>query len=627
MSLFACAIQVDGGRVPDSFRASIEASPFARDRALRWHGAHGFLGAVSTNDGGAAPSIVHLGAMVAIGVARLDNRADARRWAGGGEGDESDLALAMRLALHDGGARIADLLGDFAFVAWDPSRRAVVASRDVFGVRKLFHADLAGGVLAFASHASLLGAGDRYDVRYLVERVAQCASDPVRTVHAGVSAVAPATLLTVRDDRRAETRYWSSADVRAVSAPAMRADELVERFRATLIDAVRVRLSDPDTWSQLSGGLDSSSVVSIAQWSAWVGQHPFGLAGTVTYTDRLGTSADERAYSDAVVRMHGVRNEPLPHRLDASAVFVDPPLLDQPNVPFTMALRDRAAGRLVRREGGRVLLTGEGGDSLVAGTMFFFADWLVSGRAREAIGEMAHRAALGRVSFWTLAWENALLPLLPRLPRRALTRRKVGSIPPWVPAVLRRRHALDSRSMLDEVYGGRVGEKYGDALASTIAAIPHSLVRGPFDDLVELRHPYLHRPLVELALRLPAELCVQPHARKWILREAMRGILPEPVRTRIGKGAMDGLNVWSLTHETKYVDDLLRDPILAQLGCIDLPALRAVLGDVRSGRASHDGWRDMINTTLDVEMWLRLRDGRWAAADPQSTCTKNLAMA
>ena len=77
----------------------------------------------------------------------------------------------------------------------------------------------------------------------------------------------------------------------------------------------------------------------------------------------------------------------------------------------------------------------------------------------------------------------------------------------------------------------------------------------------------------------------------------------------------------------RYVDDLLRDPILAQLGCIDLPVLRAVLGDVRSGRASHDGWRDAINTTLDVEMWLRLRDGRWAAADPQSTCTKNLAMA
>jgi asparagine synthase (glutamine-hydrolysing) len=143
---------------------------------------------------------------------------------------------------------------------------------------------------------------------------------------------------------------------------------------------------------------------------------------------------------------------------------------------------------------------------------------------------------------------------------------------------------------------------------------------GPADDLLELRHPYLHRPLVELALRLSPEMCVQPHARKWILREAMRGILPEMVRTRVGKSGLDGLHAWSVAHEHERMGRMLRDPMLAQLGVIDRAALSRVLDDVRSGRASHEAWRDGINSTLEVEMWLQLRSGRWAAEGSQRTC-------
>jgi Asparagine synthase (glutamine-hydrolyzing) len=627
MSLFVCAIHSEGDRVPESFRRDIDASAWCADRDLRWHSARGFLGAVAIGGPGAGPGIVRLGPVVGIGVARLDNRRDVARWCSSSDNGESDLALAVRYVTRDLGARVGKLLGDFAFVVWDPTCRTVLAVRDAFGVRKLFHADLTGDLLAFASHASLLAAGDEYDLELLAQRVAQVRPDADRTVYRGVAAVPPASVLRVRGARRATSVYRTAADAQAAGMPTTDAGELCERFRALLIEAVQVRLSDGDSWSHLSGGLDSSSVVSIAQTLALRGSVAQGLAGTLTYTDSLGTSADERAYSDVVVRAYGVRNELVPHRGHAEALLTDPPLLDQPNLPFTMAVRDRAAGRVVRDAGGRVLLTGEGGDSLVAGTMFFFADWMVSGRLRQAVREMAHRSALGRVSFWKLAYENALLPVMPRALRRVLTRAKVGSIPPWIPTSLAARFGLASRSMLDDVYGGPLGLKYAHATAATIAAIPFSTVLGPLDDLVDLRHPYLHRPLVELALGLPPELCVRPHARKWILREAMRGILPEPVRTRVGKGALDGLNVWSLVHDAVRVDGLLRDPILAQLGCVELPVLQRILDDVRSGRASHEGWRDLINTMLDVEMWLQLRAGRWAATEPQRRCSTTVAMA
>jgi asparagine synthase (glutamine-hydrolysing) len=232
---------------------------------------------------------------------------------------------------------------------------------------------------------------------------------------------------------------------------------------------------------------------------------------------------------------------------------------------------------------------------------------------------MAHRAALGRVSFWELAYENALMPVLPRSVRRLLTRRKVGSIPSWIPRNVASRFSVASRSMLDGVYGGPLGGKYAAANVSAIEGIPFTKPLSPLEEVVDVRHPYLHRPLVELALRLPPELCVRPHARKWILREAMRGVLPEVVRTRVGKGSMDGLHVHSLVHDGPQLDRLLRDPILAQLGCLDLAVLRRVLDEVRHGRAAHKGWRNLINNMLDVELWLQLRSGRWAAAASQST--------
>jgi asparagine synthase (glutamine-hydrolysing) len=327
----------------------------------------------------------------------------------------------------------------------------------------------------------------------------------------------------------------------------------------------------------------------------------------------LGTGADEKEYSDAVVAHCGVRNELVPHR---AAGHDDPlmlPRLDQPNHRYSAAVRDRAAAQVIRGAGGRVLLTGAGGDSLVMGTMFFFADWLVAGELWKAAREMARRAALGRVSFWDLAYQNALLPVVPAALRRALTRRHEGSVPPWITPAARRRFRLAARTAQSLAYGGRVGRKYADAVVDSVGALPGAVPFGPLEDALDMRHPYLHRPLVELALRLSPEMCVRPHARKWILREAMRGILPEEVRTRVGKGAADGLNAWSMSHQLQHADRSLRDPILAQLGCIVPSTFRAAFDDARRGRGARDVSHDQVSDTLEVELWLQLRSGRWAA--------------
>jgi asparagine synthase (glutamine-hydrolysing) len=625
MNIFACTIDLAARPVEGSFRRSIESSPFVRDAALCWHAGPGFLGAV-VEASGATTAFAHAAGALAVGTARIDNRTEVGRELDLDVSLYSDLELALRFVLLDDGTKVRRLLGDFAFVAWNPAARALLAVRDVFGVRKLFHAGPHGGVMQFASHASLVSSGESFDDRYLVERLSQCGSDPTRTAYVDVSALPPAGVLRIQDGVRSFATIWSPREAQESRSTIATDREWCEAFRALFIESVRCRLPEADaTWSHLSGGLDSSSVVSTVQWLVARGEVGTGLAGTITYTDSLGTSADERAFSNAVVRQYGLRNELVPHHVDATEFATDPPLLDQPDLPIAMALRDRAAARAIRRAGGRVLLTGEAGDSLVTGTMFFFADWLVSGRARAALREMAHRSALGRVSFWKLAYENAALPLLPSSVRALLMRRRATSIPPWIPSRVARRLELRSRSSHEPLYRGRIGHKYEDAASCTIGTVAACLPLGPQAEMLDVRHPFLHRPLVELALRLPPELCVRPHARKWVLREAMRGVLPEVVRTRVGKGALDGLNAWSLVHHGKRADRLLAEPMLGDLGCVDPVILRRILQELRSGDSRSAVWRDLLNSTLDVELWLQLRSGRWAATDAQCTTQESPA--
>ncbi|HEX5832153.1 MAG TPA: asparagine synthase-related protein, partial [Gemmatimonadaceae bacterium] len=274
------------------------------------------------------------------------------------------MELVLRYLIRSGPwtpDRVARLLGDFAFVLWDASSGELLAARDVLGVRPLYHALRAPGLATFGSHAELLATGDDYDMEYLAARVSERSHEDELTVYRGVRALAGASVLHLhrswRDQPRVTT-YWSATEVQHTALPPRTERDKVDAFRTLLIDAVRARLGDGAwCWSHLSGGLDSSSVVSIAQWLARRAELPRGLAGTVSFVDPFGIGADEREYSDAVVALHGVRNETVPHQVSWSDVLRAPPEFDQPNRSFPTGVRDARAAALIRQAGGDVLLT------------------------------------------------------------------------------------------------------------------------------------------------------------------------------------------------------------------------------------------------------------------------------
>jgi asparagine synthase (glutamine-hydrolysing) len=257
-----------------------------------------------------------------------------------------------------------------------------------------------------------------------------------------------------------------------------------------------------------------------------------------------------------------------------------------------------------------VLLTGQGSDEFLSGNMFFFADWVARGHIGAAVREMMRRAAIGRVSFWDLAYRNAITPLLPAALRRSLGP-EVTRLPPWMHPDTVRRFGLRDRAIEMMLYAGAVGDKYRHAVVQSLATVSRTIGYVVLEDRLEVRHPFLYRPLVEFALTLPPELVVRPHARKWVLREAMRGIVPELVRTRIGKGSVSERYAWSLAAQRQLFEPLVRDSMLADLGVVNPAGLRAAFDAAPYQAGGKDEPHSALQGVLAIEAWLQMRAGRW----------------
>ena len=617
MRFFTCVLDTEGRDIPADVCRAYELLPRRRGLQFQWQSANHMALLTAWDDPYGDPlSAWREGDdWLAVGVVRLDNRPELARWAECAGGRMTDLELVRSVIAKHGTRFVSQFLGDFAFVAWNGRTRTAVAACDTFAVQKLYYAERNDALFVFSTRAEALALEERYDVQYLAELVSLHRVSPDLTVYDGVRTIPPASIAVLQHGRLNVQTYWRASDWAMEASWVTSEQHVIETCRELLAESIRRRINgDGGTWAQLSGGIDSSSIVSLTQWLAERGEISRGLAGTVTFVDHHDTGTDERQYSDTVINRWGVRNERI---VDPPTWYDDhyaPPHTDQPRGDIHIYPRDSRLQAIVRSAGGRVLLTGVGGDELFTGNMLFFADWIARGRLGTAVREMARRAAIGRVSFWELAYRNAVLPLLPRALYSRLVHDQHGApIQPWLEPATMRRHGIAPRAASVPAYGGRLGRHYHHAVVTSIGTLESPSHGGVIADSLDVRHPFLYRPLVEFALRLPPELRARPHTHRWVLREAMRGILPEAVRTRVGKPGTADVLSWSLRMQHARLAPLVRDPMLAELGIVN-PARLCAAFDAASREPEPGPAFPLLFVTLGVEAWLQIRSGRWPCA-------------
>lgn len=479
-----------------------------------------------------------------VADARLDNRDEliaALGLADRPRAQIGDGALILAAYLHWGERCPERLLGDFAFAIWDACRRRLFCARDYLGVRPLFY-HCSARLFAFASElGALLTLGEVPRVldegrvaEYFVPRLE--GESHSTTLYRDIARLPGGSRLWVRPEAVLEQRYHNFAP----SAPLrLRSDaDYAAAFRSVFTQAVHCRLrSAAPVGAMLSGGVDSTAIALIAeQRDARAGRRlpTFSLVGA----DRA--SCPESPFlatlpAELALERHTLPADQLGPYLAGYHVAIE-----QSDDPFTAwHTFAPAACAAAQQQGIRVMLDGVDGDLLASLTPDYPAYLARSGRWRLLAAELAGAARFWEQPLPLVVRDSCIWPLLPAALRRRYTamRGYLREATAHLQPDFVRRNRLAERLAAWQAAEDGLSPTLRDGHIRVLSAgwLQSALER--CDQVaaalgIEARHPLLDRRLVELCLALPPEQKVRHGWSKAILRAAMAGVLPEPVRLR-----------------------------------------------------------------------------------------------
>ena len=446
----------------------------------------------------------------------------------------------------------AHLLGDFAFALWDASTRTLFCARDPLGVKSLYYFSGAGFFLC-ASELHQLFQDPRVARRPNEAAIAEILMrDPVdreETLFEGIRRLEPAHYLKVTARGIERRRYY---DLDASREIVYRDDdEYSEHFLSLFKEAVRCRLrSAKGVASDLSGGLDSASIVCVSEQLHRDGD--VQLPGFETFSVRFESGpAAETDHVEAVLRKYPHRHTYLPPgiaALDALGAQVAH-YLELPDYPNT-ACADYTPVLGERNDLG-VRLTGIGGDEWLGATYYEYADLLKQLRIVALMRKLKidRNPPAGFAPFPGYRKTLTQYGVLPLVPERLKSAMRALRRPPTVHALVAPAFAtktnlverLSARPRLQRCRSFAQQALYRSFSAGWLSYVLEIDARWTARYRLEGRHPFLDRRIVELAFAIPDSQRFRPGVSKFVLRNSMRGILPERIRNRSDKADLTEL--------------------------------------------------------------------------------------
>lgn len=531
----------------------------------------------------------------------ISNRASVLESCGTLRRPADDAELACRAYRRWGRDLQRHVEGEFALVVVDRAGGDVLLTQDGIGVCPLFVGVLAGR-LVFTSHLHRLletGCPLALDEVYLAEQLRFCRHIGDRSPFRGIRRMTGGQTLEWKNGALRPHVAWSLAEVRPSGIGA--GGELDEQFRALLADAVTSATTGERCWTELSGGLDSSSIACCAA--------SLGIpveAVSLTYPD--SPSADERPWMRKVVERW-----PMPWRQidgDGLAPFSkwpDAPF-GEPNMSICTFAHSEALHRMAAEAGATVLLSGNGGDHVLLGdrvTPVFLADALLGGRFGALNTALAQwRAAGAPTRSWRFMMaETAVRPAIDSLFGRTIRPGQSLPAPSWLHPDLIRRHRLDDRrggpaGLRDGTVGG---QHYRERVRE--ASVLLSMNVNQYRAAVPLRYPLLHRPLVAFMYGLPWEEKLRPGQDRVIQRRALKDILPPAVRRRVTKAGIEEPCMRGLkAGGARLVAELTEGSRLVHHGLVDQASWTRAAGLATRGMVEG---LSLFMAAASLEIWLR----------------------
>ena len=538
----------------------------------------------------------------------------------------SDTETILHLYEEHGERCVEHLRGMFAFAIWDTTKSELFIARDRLGIKPLYYALTADGSLYFASEIkSLLAAGAvtrTLNYRALPDYLANHATSGEETLFLGVKRLLPGHTLLWRDGQVEIKKYWDISFSGSASRNLSDKDYIAE-WLALFRTSVRLRLmADVPIGMFLSGGIDSSAIAALMSTMVDEPIKTFSVAfaerdaNELEYarlvakefrTDHHEIVVSAEEYFNALPRLIWHEDEPLAHPASVPLYFVS-----------------MLAARHVK-----VVLTGEGADEMLAGYY----------RYRTTIYNLAIGNRYQQLTTHSL--RGAMRRTIENMPASRL-KQKLGRTFLCLPSNLESLYfdnfAVFRRDMQTRLLSDAAREFIGelDPYSAVRSLLEHSDAGTLLNQLlyadtktylhellmkqdqmsmaasIESRVPFLDHKLVEFTASLPERMKLRGITTKYILRESMKGILPEPILTRSKMGFPVPLSAWFRGPYRGLLDEYVLSERVRARGIFSHTYLRQLVDEHQRG-VNHS---ERLWMLVNFEMWQRQFFDREGVQEP-----------
>jgi asparagine synthase (glutamine-hydrolysing) len=527
-----------------------------------------------------------------------------------------DTETILHLYEEHGSACVDYLRGMFAFAIWDQRKQELFIARDRLGIKPLYYVHTDDGSLFFGSEIKTLleARAVKPELNYAVlsDYLANHSTSGEETLFRGVKRLLPGHVMTWRDGELSIRRYWD-VDFTKDDADSRDDKTYVKDWSDLFRESVRLRLmADVPLGMFLSGGIDSSAIAAVMSGMVSEPIKTFSVAFAEREANELEYArliaeayktnhheiiVSPEQFFEALPRLVWHEDEPLAHPSSVALYFVSH----------------------LARQHVKVVLTGEGSDELLAGygryrrTMWNLAlgqqyQKFTPGIARDTIRKQIERMLPGgrmrqklMRTFLVLSPELESIyfdnfavfpaPMQQRMFTRE-TNERIGSVDPYV-ELRRLLERTKDLSLLD-------GLLYAD-----IKTYLHELLmkqdQMSMATSVESRVPFLDHKLVEFTARMPDTMKLRGGTTKYVLRESMKGVLPEKILSRRKMGFPVPIGSWFRGPFKSIVDEYVVSERALSRGIFAPEFVRQLVSLHQAGEDHSERLWALVN----FEMWQR----------------------
>jgi asparagine synthase (glutamine-hydrolysing) len=543
---------------------------------------------------------------------RLDNGAEFIRELRDIQGTRStDVSIVAAAYERWGTGCFAKFIGDWALSIWNPTDRSLILAKDPIGTRHLYYTfDQEQVCWSTVLDPLVLLAGKTFalEEEYIAGWLSFFPATHL-TPYVGIHSVPPSTSVFIRAGKHKVSKYWDFDPSKRIR---YRTDaEYEEHFRLVFAEAVRRRLrSDSPILAELSGGMDSSSIVCMADSLIARGDAETPRLDTLSYYNDSEPNWNEYPYFTKVEEKRGrvgchidVGNREQTKLNLETKCFAATPGAGGQSSEATNQFR-----ACMTSQGNCVLLSGIGGDEVLGGVPTPIA------QLQNLLARIQFRALAHQLKVWALNKRKPWFHLLLEAARGFFPPAFVG-VPkhrrpaPWLHPnfVKRHRAALTGYETRLELLGPLPSFQENLITLDGLRRQVGSFVLSP-DPLIDTRYPYLDRDLLEFVYAIPREQLVRPGQRRSLMRRSLIGVVPEELLNRKRKAFVARTPIAAISSDWDTLLEVSQHMISSFLGIVESEGFLDALQNARQGRAVPIV---PLFRAIGVEFWLRnLRDSK-----------------